>query len=126
MKEKGVSLAHSLSSNRRTFRDETSFLDGWLYKETSVQGGHDAVWDEQYPHTLVSPLHSPLAAIPDARKFPKIHKFGFKVLAGLVNRRYGAIYPTALATYRKQDPSAQPTKVCASLKRMEGPEIQTN
>ncbi len=35
--------------------------------------------------------------------------------AGLVNRRYGAVYPTLLATYRRQDSGIPPTKVSSDL-----------
>ena len=37
VKERGLSLAHSFTGSRR-FNDEDAILDGWLQRETSVQG----------------------------------------------------------------------------------------
>lgn len=40
VKEKSVSLAHSVSGKRQ-YQDEEAILDGWLHRETSVQGSPD-------------------------------------------------------------------------------------
>lgn len=37
VKERSLSLAHSFTGRRR-FNDEDALLDGWVHRETSVQG----------------------------------------------------------------------------------------
>ena len=57
VKERSLSLAHSLSGRRR-FNDEDAILDGWLHRETSVQGdGHPMAFHVlKHCHSLVQYL----------------------------------------------------------------------
>ena len=42
VKERSLSLAHSFTGRRR-FNDEDALLDGWIHRETSVQGDRHLV-----------------------------------------------------------------------------------